>query len=68
MSRIVEDGELKTLRAMAEGARPFKELSEWEEVAALDFAELRKLPARERLAVGYYVLARSRAASSEDVT
>jgi hypothetical protein len=57
---LVEDEELQRLRAMAEGSKRFEESGLWERLAALDLAEFRKLPPRERLAVGYYVAARRR--------
>jgi hypothetical protein len=60
VNRIVEDEELKALRAMADGSKPFEEIAQWEEVAALDWEELKKLAARTRLAVGYYEAARRR--------
>ena len=61
MKTLVEDEELKRLRAMAEGSKPFRKSSLWERFAALDLKEFWKLPARERLAVGYYQTARRRA-------
>jgi hypothetical protein len=61
MKTLVEDEELKTLRAMADGSRPFERSGLWERLAALDLKEFWKLPARERLAVGYYQTAQRRA-------
>ena len=61
MNTLVEDDELKTLRAMAEGTKAFETSGLWERLAALDLKEFMKLPARERLAVGYYQTARRRA-------
>lgn len=61
MKTLVEDQELQRLRAMAEGSKPFKESRLWERLAALDLKEFWKLPARERLGVGYYQTARRRA-------
>jgi hypothetical protein len=60
---LVEDEELQRLRAMAEGSKPFTPSGLWNRLAALDLKELMKLPARERLAVGYYMAAKRRAAS-----
>jgi hypothetical protein len=60
---LVEDDELKRLRAMADGSRPFKESGLWERLAALDLKEIMRLPARERLGVGYYTAAQRRAES-----
>lgn len=60
---LVGDEELQRLRAMVEGTRPFMRSALWEQLAALDLKEFRKLPARERLAVGYYRTARQRAES-----
>ena len=58
MNTLVEDEELKRLRAMAEGSKPFRRSALWERLAALDLKEFWKLPAGERLAVGYYQTAR----------
>ena len=66
MTTLVEDAELKRLRAMAEGAKPFKESRLWERLASLDLKEFWRLPARERLAVGYYQTARRRAETLRD--
>jgi hypothetical protein len=57
---LIEDEELRRLRAMAEGSKPFKASGLWERLAALDLKEFMKLPPRERLAAGYYVAARRR--------
>jgi hypothetical protein len=62
LNRIVEDEELKALRAMAEGSKPFEEIVLWEETAALDWKDLKKLDARTRLALGYYTAAKRHAA------
>lgn len=61
MKTLIEDEELKLLRAQADGSKPFTASSLWERFAALDLKEFMKLPARERLAVGYYQTARRRA-------
>jgi hypothetical protein len=66
MNTLVEDDELKTLRAMADGSRPFERNGLWEKLAAKDWAEFKKLPARERLAVGYYQAAQRRAESLKE--
>ena len=63
MNTLVEDAELKELRAMAEGAKPFRASGLWDKLSALDWSELKKLPARERLGVGYYTAAQRRAES-----
>lgn len=60
MKTLVEDEELRALRAMAEGSKPFRAAPMWERLAALDLKEFAKLPPRERLAVGYYVAAKRR--------
>lgn len=60
---LVEDEELKTLRAMAEGSKPFTPSGLWGKLAALDLREIKALPARERLGLGYYVAAQRRAES-----
>jgi len=64
---LVEDEELKGLRAMAEGSRPFEESGLWERLSALDLKEIKLLRARERLGVGYYTTARRRAAQLKEV-
>lgn len=61
MKTLVEDDELKTLRAMAEGSKPFERSGLWERLAAKEWSEIKKLPARERLGVGYYTAAQRRA-------
>ena len=66
MNTLIEDEELKALREMAEGARPFAESRLWERIAALPWAQIKKLPARERLAVGWYVAAPRRSAQMKD--
>lgn len=60
MKTLVEDAELQRLRAMAEGTKPFERSGLWERLAALDWSEIKKLPARERLGVGYYTAAQRR--------
>lgn len=60
MKTLVEDEELLRLRAMAEGSKPFEVSGLWERLAAKDWGEFKKLPARERLAVGYYQAAKRR--------
>jgi hypothetical protein len=60
---LVEDAELQRLRSMAEGAKPFERSGLWERLAALDLKEIKALPARERLGVGYYECARRRVES-----
>lgn len=66
MERLVEDIELQRLRAMADGSEPFTGSGLWERLAALDLKEFMKLPARERLAVGYYQTAKRRAESLQE--
>jgi hypothetical protein len=63
LKTLVEDEELRRLRAMAEGSKPFTESGLWERLAALDLREIKRLPARERLGVGYYTAAQRRVAS-----
>lgn len=60
---LVEDEELLRLKAMAQGGQPFERSALWEQLAALEPKEFWKLPARERLAVGYYQCARRRTES-----
>jgi hypothetical protein len=60
---LVEDEELKRLRAMAEGTKPFEPSGLWERFAALDMKEIKALPARERLGVGYYTATQRRVES-----
>jgi hypothetical protein len=67
MKTLVEDEDLKDLRAMADGSKSFRESPLWERLAALDLREFMKLPARERLAVGYYQTGKRRAASLIEV-
>ena len=67
MKTLVEDEELRRLRAMADGSLRFEESGLWERLAALDLREFMKLPARERLAVGYYQTAKRRTASLTEV-
>jgi hypothetical protein len=66
MSRIIEDEELRALRAMADGSAPFQESPVWEEIAALEWCELKMLDARTRLALGYYATAKSRDLQPEE--
>jgi hypothetical protein len=66
MKTLIEDEELKRLRAMAEGSRKFEESGLWEKFCALDMKEFMKLPARERLAVGYYLSAKRRVESLKE--
>jgi hypothetical protein len=63
---LIEDAELKRLRAMAEGSKPFEQSGLWEKFSALEWAEFKKLPARERLAVGYYQAAKRRVESLKE--
>lgn len=67
MKTLVEDEELKLLRAQADGSKPFTASGLWERLAALDLKKFRQLPARERLGVGYYTAAKRRAASLQEV-
>lgn len=60
---LIMDAELERLKAQAEGSRPFTASGLWERLAALDLKEFYKLPARERLAVGFYATAKRRAES-----
>lgn len=60
MKTLVEDEELRRLRAMAEGSKPFEPSGLWDKLAALGWSEIKKLPARERLGVGYYTAAQRR--------
>jgi len=57
---LVEDEELKALRAMAEGSKPFRESGLWERLSAMEPREVLRLPPRERLGVGYYTAAKRR--------
>ena len=66
LKTLVEDEELMRLRAMAEGTKPFEPSGLWHKLSALDWSELKKLPARERLGVGYYTAARRRAESLKE--
>lgn len=45
---------------MAEGSKPFIISRLWERLAALDLREIKSLPPRERLGVGYYTAAKRR--------
>jgi hypothetical protein len=60
---LVEDAELQRLRAMAEGSKPFVRSGLWDRLSAMEWAEIKKLPARERLGVGYYTAAQRRVES-----
>jgi hypothetical protein len=66
VNTLVEDAELRNLRAMAEGVKAFETIGLWDKLAAKDWAEIKKLPARERLALGYYETARRRAESLKE--
>lgn len=68
MNTLVEDGELQRLRAMADGSRRFEESGLWERLAAMDLKEIQRLPARERLGIGYYTAAKRRTAALAEVT
>jgi hypothetical protein len=63
---LVEDDELKRLRAMAEGSRKFEESGLYEKLSALDLKDFYKLDARTRLAVGYYQAARRKAEALQE--
>jgi hypothetical protein len=67
LNTLVEDRELKRLRSMADGSKPFKRSPMWERLASLELKEFWKLSARERLAVGYYQTARRRAEQFQPV-
>ena len=58
MKTLVQDEELLRLRTMAEGTKPFERSGLWDRLSALDWPEIKKLPARERLGIGYYEAAR----------
>jgi hypothetical protein len=60
MKTLVEDAELLRLRAMADGSKPFEVIGLWERLGEKEWPELKRLPARERLALGYYLAARRR--------
>ena len=64
---LVMDGELESLKAQASGAKPFRRSGLYERLAALDLKEFYKLPARERLAVGFYATAKRRAEALREV-
>jgi hypothetical protein len=66
MKTLVEDAELLRLRAMAEGSKPFEASGLWEKMSALDWSEIKKLPPRERLGVGYYTAAKRRVESLKE--
>jgi hypothetical protein len=63
---LVEDAELQHLRAMAEGSKPFVRSGLWDKLSALGWEEIKKLPARERLGVGYYTAAQRRMGSLKE--
>ncbi len=65
MKQLVEDKELLVLKAMAQGSKPFRPIKRWEDLAALDLKEFMKLPARDRLGVGYYTRARELATEAQ---
>ena len=67
MKTIVEDEELRRLRAVALGEKPFLASGLWERLAALDLKEFKAMPARERLGVGYYTAAKRRAEQLSEV-
>ena len=52
---------------MADGSRPFESSGLWERLASLDLKEIMRLPARARLAVGYYTAAKRRAGQLREV-
>lgn len=56
-------GDLAELKAQAEGARPFKVNALYERLAEKDLSEFRRFDAPTRLAIGYYVAAKRRAAA-----
>lgn len=60
MKTLVEDKELLRLREMAEGSRPFRASRLWDRLSAMPWAEIKRLPARERLGIGYYEAGRRR--------
>jgi hypothetical protein len=64
---LVEDEELKALRAMAEGTKPFRASRLWDKLSAMPWSEIKKMPPRERLGIGYYEAARRRVASLQEV-
>jgi hypothetical protein len=64
---LIEDAELKRLRAMADGSEPFQSIGLWEKLAGLSLYKYNKLPARERLGLGYYLAAKRRMESLKDV-
>ena len=66
MNTLVEDSELLRLRSMAEGTKKFEENGLWEKLASLPWAEIKKLPSRERLGIGYYEAGRRRAESLKE--
>ncbi|MDT7807320.1 MAG: hypothetical protein QOJ70_1133 [Acidobacteriota bacterium] len=67
MKTLIEDDELKRLRAMADGSKPFESAGLWERIAALEWAELKTLDARTRLGLGYYVAAKRRVEQMQEV-
>jgi hypothetical protein len=60
---LVEDDELLRLRAMADGSRSFETSVLWERMSNLSLKDIKRLPARERLGVGYYTAAKRKAES-----
>ncbi len=59
--------DLLELKAQAEGSKPFKVQALYERLAEKDLSEFRRFDPTTRLAIGYYVAARRRAAQIEEV-
>ncbi|MBA3804097.1 MAG: hypothetical protein H0X14_00050 [Acidobacteria bacterium] len=59
--------DLLELKAQAEGSKPFKVQALYERLAGKDLSEFRKFDPPTRLAVGFYVAAKRRAAQLEEV-
>jgi hypothetical protein len=53
---------------MAEGETPFEIIGLWEKMSDLSLKEIKALPPRERLGLGYYVCAKRRAEQLKEVT
>lgn len=66
VERLVEDEELRRLRAMAEGRLQFRSSRLWERLAVEDMEKPYTLPAYQRLGVGYYTTARRRVESLKE--
>jgi hypothetical protein len=66
LNTLVEDDELRRLRAMADGSKPFVRAGLWEKLAALSVYKYNKLPPRERLGLGYYLAAQRRVESLKE--